>query len=326
MNNKLISVIIPVFNVQNYLEQCLNSIIKQTYQNLEVILVDDGSTDESGKICDHFSEKDPRFITIHKPNGGVSSARNEALKHIHGWSVTFIDSDDTIDYNYIECMIKGMIEYNVNFVRAHFKRNGIIQHNFIPNDDDRTILIDISSCETLELLAYAGGIMIKASCLKNTLFNENIAYGEDQLFLATCFFKSKSSKILLLGQPYYNYTYRENSASNSSFNEKWLSLKKSADEIVAALSPFPEAKRLSLYTKRNFYLMLYKKLILLKDSKYKTIIRSLKKDILSLKRQGIKSSNRNIEIVEMSYIYGFNKLIETIRKFKHFFCKKRINA
>ena len=215
-------------------------------------------------------------------------------------------------------MLKGLIDYNVNFARAHFKRNGIIQHNFIPNDDDKTILIDISSCETLELLAYAGGIMVKTSCLASTLFNENIAYGEDQLFLATCFFKSKSSKILLLGQPYYNYTYRENSASNSSFNEKWLSLKDSADEIVNSLSPYPEAKKLSLYTKRNFYLMLYKKLILLNDSKYKNEIHSLKKDILTLRKQGIKSSNRNIEIVELSYLYGIHKIIEKLRALKHY--------
>ena len=318
MVDELVSIIVPVYNVQDYLETCLNSIAQQTYSRLEVILVDDGSTDKSGEICDNFSKKDGRFVVIHKQNGGVSSARNEALKHIHGWSVAFVDSDDTIDLNYVENMVGEMLAYKVNFVRARFKKNGVPLDNFVANDKKETILFDLSSIDTLELLAYAGGIMLRTSCIGDNLFDESIAYGEDQLFLSSCFFKSKSSKILLLGGSYYNYTYRESSASNENFNERWFTLKKAADEIVDTLKPYPEALKLSLYTKKNFYLLLYKKLVVLKNkSQYKEEINALRKEILSLRASGVKSTNFNIDFVEMSYIYGFHKIVEKFRKMKH---------
>ena len=82
--SKLISVIVPVYNVEKYLEKCVNSIINQTYKNLEIMLVDDGSTDSSGKMCDEFAKKDDRIKVIHKPNGGISDARNSALKIAKG--------------------------------------------------------------------------------------------------------------------------------------------------------------------------------------------------------------------------------------------------
>lgn len=96
----LISVVVPVFNVEAFLNRCVNSILNQSYKNLQVILVDDGSTDSSGKICDTF-KSDRRVEVIHKNNGGLSSARNAALPYIKGKYVTFIDSDDWIDLNFI---------------------------------------------------------------------------------------------------------------------------------------------------------------------------------------------------------------------------------
>ncbi|HJA50079.1 MAG TPA: glycosyltransferase, partial [Candidatus Fusicatenibacter intestinipullorum] len=92
-----ISVIIPVYNVEKYLKRCLDSVINQTYKNLEIILIDDGSTDNSGKICDEYAQKDERIIVIHKENGGVSSARNKGLDICIGDYISFIDSDDWIN-------------------------------------------------------------------------------------------------------------------------------------------------------------------------------------------------------------------------------------
>ena len=94
---ELISVIIPVYNVAEYLPQCLDSVVSQTYRNLEIITVDDGSTDGSGTICDQYAEKDSRFRVIHKANGGVSSARNEGLKTAVGDLIGFVDADDWIE-------------------------------------------------------------------------------------------------------------------------------------------------------------------------------------------------------------------------------------
>ena len=91
---KLISIIVPVYNVEKYLEQCLDSIIGQTYKNLEIILVDDGSTDSSGAICDRYAEQDKRIRVIHRENGGVCAARNTALEAVTGDYIGFVDPDD----------------------------------------------------------------------------------------------------------------------------------------------------------------------------------------------------------------------------------------
>lgn len=105
MQTKIISVIVPVYNVMNYLKQCLDSIIQQTYTNLEIILVDDGSTDQSGSICDSYKEKDSRIIVIHKKNGGLSDARNAGLNICKGDYISFVDSDDYLSPYFYEVLI-----------------------------------------------------------------------------------------------------------------------------------------------------------------------------------------------------------------------------
>lgn len=97
MNNPVFSIVIPVYNVENYLDRCVRSIINQTYTNIEIILVDDGSTDKSAKLCDDYAEQDSRIIVIHKENGGLSDARNKGLKCARGNYVLFVDSDDDIE-------------------------------------------------------------------------------------------------------------------------------------------------------------------------------------------------------------------------------------
>ena len=96
-NNPLLSIVVPVYKVEPYLEKCVNSILAQTYSNLEIILIDDGSPDNCGKICDDFTQKDSRVFVIHKSNGGLSSARNAGIEIAHGEYIGFVDSDDTIE-------------------------------------------------------------------------------------------------------------------------------------------------------------------------------------------------------------------------------------
>lgn len=103
-SNPLISVVIPVYNVENYLVQCLDSVLSQTYDNFEVVLVDDGSTDGSGKLCDEYAAKDARFKVYHKPNGGLSDARNFGVAHAKAELISFIDSDDYVTADYLECL------------------------------------------------------------------------------------------------------------------------------------------------------------------------------------------------------------------------------
>ena len=104
----LISVIVPVYNVEKYLKKCVNSITSQTYENLEILLVDDGSTDLSGQICNEFEKNDARIKVIHKKNGGLSDARNAGLDRAKGQYYAFIDSDDYIQDNTIEIMLNAV--------------------------------------------------------------------------------------------------------------------------------------------------------------------------------------------------------------------------
>lgn len=100
----LISIIVPVYNVENYIKECINSIINQSYKNIEIILVDDGSTDNSGSLCEEFSLIDSRIVTFHKENGGLSDARNYGIRHSNGEYIMFVDSDDIIDKDIVNVL------------------------------------------------------------------------------------------------------------------------------------------------------------------------------------------------------------------------------
>ena len=109
-----ITVIVPVYNVEHYLEKCLDSLINQTYKNLEIIVINDGSTDNSGEICQEYAQKDNRIVYIEKENGGLSDARNVGLDKMTGSYVTFIDSDDWVELDYVEILYKKIIEYQAD--------------------------------------------------------------------------------------------------------------------------------------------------------------------------------------------------------------------
>ena len=121
MNDKpLISVIVPIYNTEKYLKKCLDSIINQTYKNLQIILIDDGSGDNSGEICDEYATKDSRIQVIHKQNAGVTAARNDGLDMATGDYIGFVDSDDWIEPNMYEEMMANLIKTGADFVHTGF--------------------------------------------------------------------------------------------------------------------------------------------------------------------------------------------------------------
>lgn len=124
MSSKLLSVIVPIYNCELYLEECIESICNQTYKNLEIILVDDGSTDNSPKICDEYAKKDNRIRVIHQPNSGVSTSRNTALDMSTGSYVVFMDADDTILPEAFELAVEIVEKHNLDFVRFFAYRSG----------------------------------------------------------------------------------------------------------------------------------------------------------------------------------------------------------
>ncbi len=122
IEDKLVSIIVPVYNVEQYLETCIESILNQTYRNIEVVLVDDGSTDSSGRICDEFALIDHRVKVIHKPNGGLSSARKAGIDVVNGSYAMFVDSDDWIELTMIEKMLGIAEQYNCDCVCCGYTR------------------------------------------------------------------------------------------------------------------------------------------------------------------------------------------------------------
>lgn len=127
---KLVSVIIPIYNVEKYLEQCIESILNQTYENLEVILIDDGSTDNSPAICDSYAERDERIIVIHQNNQGISSVRNRGIKESRGEYIFWIDSDDYISEITIEELWKNLIETNADMSICEYTQGSDREYRF----------------------------------------------------------------------------------------------------------------------------------------------------------------------------------------------------
>lgn len=215
MQNDKISVIVPVYNVKNYLRECLDSIINQTYQNIEVIVVDDGSTDGSSDICDEYSNKDKRVKVHHKINGGAASARNLALSSATGDYLAFVDSDDYIDSKMFEIMLEYLHKYSVDVVQCNHidvYKNKLVDRIF--NNET----IEMSGKEYLERILYSWpfGMACNKLC-KRSIFDG--VYYEEGHIIDDEFFTYKgimnADKILLVPDALYFYRKRRSSVMQS---------------------------------------------------------------------------------------------------------------
>lgn len=223
-----VSIIIPVYRVEKYLHQCLNSILNQSFTDWECILVDDGSPDKSGLICDQYAQKDNRVHVIHKLNGGVSSARNAALCQISGEWVTFVDADDCLYPQAIERWIAVAETNQLDLIQSSFNREyieGLI-------DNQKTdVLTPMRYAESGVVQTCVGGTLFKVSiilehCLR---FNERVRLGEDQIFLFN--FMAHCTKVQRIGDVLYFYRNNEQSAVNNPKTEYWLETLKAFKEL-----------------------------------------------------------------------------------------------
>lgn len=191
---KKISIIIPVYNAEKFLKRCLESVINQTYKNLEIICVDDGSKDNSSKIIEKIAKKDNRIILIKQKNQGVSIARNNAIEKSTGEYIMFLDSDDYMDKNMCEIMIKAINEYRVDVVRCNYKRvyeNGVKFNNKYDNLPigiklNKEIIVNEILPEFIKgnIKSYLWLLIIKAKIIKSKhiKFVPNIKMMQDKLF------------------------------------------------------------------------------------------------------------------------------------------------
>ena len=216
MEKDLISIIIPVYKVEKYLEKCIESVLKQTYTNLQVILVDDGSPDNCGKICDEYAKKDSRIEVIHKVNGGLSDARNVGIAKAKGKYIGFVDSDDYIKEDMYEILINLIKEYDADVSICNLydviegkeyirnKENGIKEYNRI--DILKEVLLDKN------IQSYAWNKLYKKE-----LFNE-IKYpiGKKYEDIGTTFYIfEKCNKVVVTSEPEYYYLKRADSLVNN---------------------------------------------------------------------------------------------------------------
>ena len=179
-----ISVIVPVYNTEQYLRRCIDSVLAQTYQDFELLLIDDGSTDSSGAICDEYAARDSRVRVFHKVNGGVSSARNVGLDNARGEWVTFVDSDDYIEENFLKSF-EGNLDADLvvgNTVLITLPAGNRTKHHCIPFGCYKDIEHFISSYLSESILRVPWGKMYKTGHLSDLRFNENVRIGEDLIF------------------------------------------------------------------------------------------------------------------------------------------------
>jgi glycosyltransferase involved in cell wall biosynthesis len=215
----LISVVVPVYNVEKYLEQCILSIINQTYVNLQIILVDDGSTDMSGSICEEFAKCDKRISVIHQDNKGLVGARKAGLEIAAGEYIGFVDSDDYIDHNMYFEMHRVLKEQDVDFVQTgmyldEIESCGYDEQKIVLNDGNRDEIIKSEFLEKEIVSLSIWSKLYRAELAKRVYAQvpDEQSFGEDMLFICGCLIECGS--IYLYKRAFYHYRIVQGSLSH----------------------------------------------------------------------------------------------------------------
>ncbi|UJD00049.1 glycosyltransferase [Streptococcus oralis] len=272
MMGEKISVIVPVYNVEAYLERCVESILQQTYANFELILINDGSTDSSGLICDHLASQYENIKVYHIENAGVSNARNMGIQLATGAWITFIDSDDFVTQDYLATLASAVEGENIGFVIAplHHIKNGIVTD--LPPHSGKTELW--STEETMkELLMttrtsfFPVAKLFKRDLLADEKFNTNYHLAEDALFLTELLLKTRCSSVFI-DKPVYYYDHREGSAT-TSVNQHVFDTIEVYQQIIAQVSQaFPDLKPELKNRECWSYITVYDKIIFTSREEY----------------------------------------------------------
>ena len=295
MEKELISVIVPVYNVENYLSKCVNSILNQTYKNFELILVDDGSPDACPKICDDFEKQDDRVVVVHKVNGGLSSARNAGLDICKGEYIAFVDSDDYIEKDYLDKLYKAIKENNADLSICGFKYvddNG----NQLSNNYKALASKVYSNYNKYDVI-FADNC-IPSVVAWNKLYSKhifnNIRYPEGKIhedeFITYDIITACNKGVAVIEDRLYNYLIRQNSIMGSKKpSEKMLHAIEAVNNKVVKLNTDNKNYHFAVEQYLSIFLSVYSKVC--KDtklsakvfSKYKTEYKKYKKHIKNFK-------------------------------------------
>ena len=259
MKDVLVSMIIPVYKVEKYINRCIDSVLCQTYKNLEIILVDDGSPDNCGKICDEYAKTDERVRVIHKRNEGVSIARNTGIKASTGEFIMFVDSDDYIPTDSVSILLSKQKRNNSDLIIGNYTAIGLKEektakgYNFEYNKAQ-------TSGNILDLLKEhvmftPWGKLFRSKIIKeNKLgFKEDIAFGEDSIFVME--YIEKANVKAFVAKSVYNYnTVNENSAS-LKYHNKFHEYSKIFTDIVKRMVNEKNDKLITFMNERIFYII-----------------------------------------------------------------------
>lgn len=220
MNKPLISILIPCYNVEPYINKCVNSILSQTYSNLQLVIIDDGSSDKTWNEIQTLQHTDKSIEIYSQPNQGVAATRNNLLSKVKGEYVLFVDSDDWIEKDMVEFLVSKALSNDADVVTC-----GIIQNNLIHSETYSEKILNKEEAIKLFLLhkELTGSLcnkLVKTSLLHNLKFDDEISYGEDALFCWN--FLQKVNKLVFTTKGLYHYRMNETSISHQSFGEKKL--------------------------------------------------------------------------------------------------------
>lgn len=286
MERDLISVIVPVYNVQEYLTNCINSILNQSYKNIEIILVDDGSTDESSSICDSYIKKDNRIKVIHKANGGLSDARNIGIKSAKGKYITFVDSDDYLDENYVKALYILITENNSDIACCRMKKTDSLNDKIINKNEKISIY---NSIDAIKEILYQRNIdnsapskIFKKDLFENILFPVGYAF-EDLDTMYKLFLQA--NKIVSTTNNYYLYYQRQGSILHTVKDKTINDLLTIIDNMNKNLINYGELKAPLMARTLNANFYIYNR------STNKDIKENSKKYIIENRKNVLKDSN-----------------------------------
>ena len=272
MMGEKISVIVPVYNVEVYLERCVESILHQTYTNFELILINDGSTDSSGQICDYLADQYENIKVYHIENAGVSNARNVGIQLATGAWITFVDSDDFVTNDYLATLASAVEGEHVGFVIAplHHIKNGIVtdlppysgRKEFWSTEETMKELL-----MTIKTSFFPVAKLFKRDLLADGKFNTDYHLAEDALFLTELLLKTRCSSVFI-DKPIYYYDHREGSATTSVNRYVFDTIEVYKNIIAQVSQVFPNLK----YELKNrecwSYITVYDKIIFTSREEY----------------------------------------------------------
>lgn len=309
----LISIIVPIFNTEKYLERCLNSIINQTYKNIEVILIDDGSLDNSLKICYKYANIDRRVKVIHQQNSGPSKARNKGLKEVKGEYFICIDSDDWLEKEMIEILYNNLKKNNVDISICNYYINFETGLQEIKNSINEKNIILTNHKEMYEYLfsdnmfgGYLWNKLIKTSIIKNkdiVLFNEKIMIEEDVLFLIEVI--KRCSKICYYPKKFlYHYFQRNNSIVRFKYQLKDLTKLNVLEEKLRIKNLYGIVN-LGDKIEYDYIFLLQQALFILKEN-------NMKVDVCKEKLKKARNKYYSIALKQVGFIKKIKLLLVTL--------------